>query len=58
MLNKSLFILAHQLGDSSFYPTYKEAIKNQWKTYDELKQEQEKSLQKMEGKRKREKNTC
>lgn len=47
MFNKSLFILAHQLGDSSFYPTYKEAIKNQWKTYDELKLEQENSLQKM-----------
>lgn len=47
MFNKSLFIFAHQLGDPRFYPTYKKAIKNQWKTYDELKQDQEKDLKNM-----------
>jgi phenylacetate-CoA ligase len=47
MFNKSLFICAHQVGHPRFYPTYKRAIKNQWKTYDELKQDQEKSLRNM-----------
>ena len=47
MFNKSLFICAHQIGHPRFYPTYKRAIKNQWKTHDELKQDQEKSLRNM-----------
>ena len=47
MFNKSLFIFAHQLGDPLFYSTYREAVKNQWKTYDELKQDQEKNLRHM-----------
>ena len=44
MLHRSLFIFAHQIGDIKFYPTYKKLIKNQWKTYEELKEEQEKQL--------------
>lgn len=44
MFHKRLFILAHQCGDASFYPTYKKLIRNQWKSYDELKQDQEKQL--------------
>jgi phenylacetate-CoA ligase len=47
MFNKHLFILAHQLGDPHFFSTYKKAIINQFKTYDELKQEQEKLLRKI-----------
>lgn len=44
MLHKRLFILAHQCGDASFYPTYKKMIRNQWKPYGELKHEQEMQL--------------
>lgn len=45
MFHRSLFIAAHQVGDRNFYPTYKKVVKNQWKTYDELKEDQEKQLQ-------------
>lgn len=41
---KGLFILGHQCGDTSFYPLYKKLVRNQWKPYNELKQEQEKQL--------------
>lgn len=44
MFHKQLFILAHQVGDKNFYPTYKKLIQNQWKSYEELKEEQEKQL--------------
>jgi len=44
MFRKGLFILAHQCGDTSFYPTYKKLVKNQWKPYAELKRDQEKQL--------------
>lgn len=44
MFNKGLFILAHECGDPSFYSSYKKLVNNQWKNYDELKQEQEKQL--------------
>ncbi|KQC11982.1 MAG: capsular biosynthesis protein [Candidatus Cloacimonas sp. SDB] len=44
MFRKGLFILAHQCGDPSFYPTYKKLIRNQWRSYDELKRDQEKKL--------------
>ena len=44
MFNKPLFILAHQLIDRSFYPTYKRLMKNQWKPLIDLKGEQEKQL--------------
>ena len=45
MFHRSLFIGAHQVGDRNFYPTYKKVVKTQWKTYDELKKDQEKKLQ-------------
>lgn len=44
MFHKGLFILAHQCGDTSFYPVYKKLVSNQRKSYDELKREQEKQL--------------
>ena len=44
MIQKGFFILAHQCGDTSFYPTYKKMVKNQWRPYDELKYDQEKQL--------------
>jgi phenylacetate-CoA ligase len=47
MLHRKMFILAHQLGDTSFYPTYKTLVKNQRRPYDELKREQEKHLRAM-----------
>ena len=47
MISRNLFILAHQIGNRSFYPTYKKSVQNQWKTYDELKEEQEKQLRAM-----------
>ena len=47
MILRILFILAHQIGDRKFYPTYKKLIQNQWKSYEELKEEQEKQLKVM-----------
>lgn len=47
MLHKSLFILAHEIGDISFYSMYRHFLKNQWKPYTELKKEQEKSLRRI-----------
>ena len=47
MFHKPLFILAHQVGDINFYPTYKHLVKHQWKRYEELKEEQEKQLRAM-----------
>ncbi len=47
MLNKLLFVAAHELGDSHFYPFYKQLVRNQWRPYTELKAEQEKALRHM-----------
>lgn len=47
MLNKYLFTAAHQIGDMGFYPTYKRLVKNQWRPYRELKEEQETQLKRM-----------
>jgi len=47
MLNKQLFVLAHEIGNLSFYSTYRRLIKNQWRSYAELKEEQEKQLRHM-----------
>ncbi len=44
MFRKEIFILAHQCGDMSFYPSYKKLVKNQWTPYDKLKHDQEKQL--------------
>ena len=46
-MKRNLFILAYQVGDRNFYPTYKKLVKNQWKSYEELKEEQEKQLRNM-----------
>ena len=46
-INKYLFTIAHQIGDVNFYPTYKKLVKNQWKSHEELKEEQEKQLRYM-----------
>ena len=46
-INRCLFTIAHQIGDVNFYPTYKRLMKNQWKSYEELKEEQEKQLRYM-----------
>jgi len=45
MFHRSLFIAAHQVGDRNFYPSYKNVVKSQWKSYNELKEYQEKQLQ-------------
>ena len=47
MISRNLFILAHQVGDRKFYSAYKKLIQNQWKSYGELKEEQEKQLRVM-----------
>ncbi len=47
MLSKELFILAHQIGDRGFYPTYKKLLQSQWKPYSEQKKDQEKQLRHM-----------
>jgi len=47
MFNKELFILAHQMGELSFYPTYRNLIKNQYRSSFDLKIEQEKKLRRM-----------
>lgn len=44
MSHKKLFIIAHQVGDRNFYPTYQKLIQNQWIPYEELKEEQAKQL--------------
>lgn len=47
MFNKELFILAHNIGCSSFTSDYQRFVKNQWRPYKELKEEQEKQLRHM-----------
>lgn len=47
MLHKPLFILAHQVQYPKFHSTYKNVVKNQWKSYDEQKVQQEKQLRNM-----------
>jgi phenylacetate-CoA ligase len=47
LLHKPLFILAHQLGDRNFYPTYKRLLANQWQSYSRQKDSQEMQLRKM-----------
>jgi phenylacetate-CoA ligase len=47
MLHKPLFILAHQAQYPKFHSTYKNVVKNQWKSYDEQKVQQEKQLRNM-----------
>ena len=47
MFNRQLFILAHEMGDLSFYLTYQHLIKNQWKSCADLRVEQEKLLRHM-----------
>ena len=47
MFRRLLLILAYSTRDRNFYPTYKRLVENQWKSYDELKKEQEKKLRDM-----------
>jgi len=47
MIRRSIFILAHELGDYNFYPAYKRLMCSQWNTRVEQEQEQEKQLRVM-----------
>lgn len=47
MIKKLIFIIAHELGDYRFYPTYKKVVHSQWKSREEQIKEQEKQLRKM-----------
>ena len=47
MFHKLLFKLAHQILERKFYSVYQKLIKNQWKPYRELKEEQDKQLRYM-----------
>lgn len=49
MLQKPLFITAHQLGERGFYPLYKKLVDSQWKSYPEQKKDQEKQLKHVIG---------
>ena len=44
VFRKFLFVLAHEIGDPSFYATFRKVQKNQLRPYAELKLEQEKQL--------------
>ena len=44
MIRKLTFILAHDIGNVNFYYTYKKLMNDQWRSYDELKKEQERQL--------------
>ncbi len=46
-LNKSLFILAHQIGDRKFHSLYQNLRQSQWKPYYDQKELQEKQLRHM-----------
>lgn len=45
--NKSLFILAHQIGDRKFHSVYQSLRQSQWKPYYDQKELQEKQLRNM-----------
>jgi len=47
LFRKGLFIFAHQIGDPRFNSTYKKLVKNQWKSYPELKADQDSQLRTM-----------
>ena len=47
MFRKGLFIMAHQCGDTSFSPAYKKLVRNKWKSYGELKRNQENQLRRL-----------
>ena len=47
MFNKQLFILAHSIGSPTFYSGYQRFVENQWRPYEELKEDQEKQLRHM-----------
>lgn len=47
MFHRSLFISAHQVGDISFYPTYKSLIKYQFNSYELLIENQLRQLKSM-----------
>lgn len=44
VIHKPLFILAHVVGNRSFYTQYRNLLKSQWHHYDQLRFEQEKQL--------------
>jgi phenylacetate-CoA ligase len=47
MISKCIFTLAHEAGNYNFYPIYRRLMDNQWKRYENLKEEQEKQLRHM-----------
>jgi len=47
LLRRAIFIGAHTLMEPKFYSTYKMLVKNQWKSYEEHKKQQEKQLRAM-----------
>lgn len=46
-IHRQLFIAAHSLGQSDFYPVYQRLMKNQWKTLADLRSGQGKELRHM-----------
>ena len=47
MISKCIFTIAHEAGNHNFYPIYRRLMDNQWKRYEDLKEEQEKQLRHM-----------
>ena len=45
MIRRAMFILAHSMGHARFYSSYKRVMQDQWKSYEELKKEQEIQLE-------------
>jgi phenylacetate-CoA ligase len=44
LLNKYIFTMAHEAGNLNFYSTYRKLVKNQWRRYEELIEDQERQL--------------
>lgn len=45
MIRRAVFILAHSMGHARFYSSYNRVMQDQWKSYEELKKEQEIQLE-------------
>lgn len=47
MIRKAVFILAHEMGDPSFFTTYRKLQSAQWRPEEELRRDQEKALKRI-----------
>ncbi len=47
LLNRCVFIAAHEAGNLSFYPTYRRLVRDQWRKFDALQGDQDRQLRHM-----------